>query len=1017
VARSGSLAEVEVFDAPTPYGIRTVSVAWADLSLLRLEQQARCWWRDEGRWKIGRVLAPPEAAASSYLVAVPGGTSIEIDERDLYVRAERHLDDPVALMAAGTIESRYVHERRQRFLQTVAAQRSKMAGLTGAMSSRVHLHRHQVGAAMRVLDDPVRRYLLADEVGLGKTIEAGMVIRETLVEDPGARVLVLVPDALVPQWEGELEEKFGVSLVSWRGVDVRPHSDVHDLVTEGPGDLDLLVVDEAHRLVSPEGSADAFEPLRGLALSAVGLLLLSATPVRSNESGFLQLLHLLDPEAYDLDDLEVFSRRVASRDAVATAVTLLAEDMPLVVRDEAVDVLRARFPDDAWLGGALDELEAAIDGDDEARGSEVAARVRAYVSERYRIHQRMIRTRRDARLSRTFPVRERTWATSPQVVDTDDRRATVVAAFDGLRSMVSADADLDGPVVLREVGARCVSGLAAVGDLAAVLGGDRPPVGPEAGLAPLIGHPVGEALLADLAPVLADDRPDERIAVAAQWAWNQVDAGVTLAAFTSHTSVARQLADHMAERYGAVRVASLVAGSDPDHLRAEVARAEVDRACLLLVCDSTAEEGWNLQFVDEVLHLDLPWSAPRLEQRLGRFDRLAVDTQRTPIRSVVVVDRPELEVVSGTWRRVLDEGFDVFRRSAASLQYVLPDVEYEALSVAVDSGFASVTVGLDGTRDRIEAVRREIEGQDMLDSVEAGTDDDLIYAAILDADDAGEAEATAIVSWLDEALRFRTPRQPPWRFTTTRSGPLLTKEQVRGLGTEALEQEYVARRDEAVGRRRVGLLRAGEPLVDRLEDLTLTDDRGTAFAARCAVPGMPAGDEPRPLFCFDVIIAVDGDAFAELSRTAVGGLAVAVRRALPTLFETVWWLPGGGEAPEPLVKMASSPRTRDLAADVDAAAVNLFGEPGWDRLCRTAEGEARAIALARPSVVQALQGAQARIDAAVTRAGAIALARDPAAGTAPDVERAAALAAVGRAMADPPVRIASCGVVFLVPPW
>ena len=69
------------------------------------------------------------------------------------------------------------------------------------MSSGVELHEHQVRAARRVLLDPVRRYVLADEVGLGKTIEAGMILRQIMLETPRTRAVVLAPDHLVPQWD------------------------------------------------------------------------------------------------------------------------------------------------------------------------------------------------------------------------------------------------------------------------------------------------------------------------------------------------------------------------------------------------------------------------------------------------------------------------------------------------------------------------------------------------------------------------------------------------------------------------------------------------------------------------------------------------------------------------------------------------------------------------------------------------------------------------------------------------
>ncbi|RST52631.1 SNF2-related protein [Variovorax sp. MHTC-1] len=81
-----------------------------------------------------------------------------------------------------------------------------MDDITSLPSSGIELVSHQVSVVRRVLSDPVKRYLLADEVGMGRTIEAGFVIRQCLLDEPHARVVVLAPATLVEQWEGEPEE-------------------------------------------------------------------------------------------------------------------------------------------------------------------------------------------------------------------------------------------------------------------------------------------------------------------------------------------------------------------------------------------------------------------------------------------------------------------------------------------------------------------------------------------------------------------------------------------------------------------------------------------------------------------------------------------------------------------------------------------------------------------------------------------------------------------------------------------
>ena len=198
-----------------------------------------------------------------------------------------------------------------------------------------------------------------------------------------------------------------------------------------------------------------------------------------------------------------------------------------------------------------------------------------------------------------------------------------------------------------------------------------------------------------------------RISSAAEWAWLQVGQG-TVACMTSYPSVARALHDSVVEARGSHRAALMVSGMDAEELEASAVRARIDERCSLLVCDSVAEEGWNLQFVDEVLHPDVPWSANRLEQRMGRFDRfVSAGKEHAPIRSRVVVDEPDLDRVTGPWMRLVDQAFDCFSRSSASLQYVIPERERSALEQALDHGFGSIDEGLEEEKGRDRPAAKE----------------------------------------------------------------------------------------------------------------------------------------------------------------------------------------------------------------------------------------------------------------------------------------------------------------------
>ncbi|MGZ4031361.1 MAG: DEAD/DEAH box helicase [Tumebacillaceae bacterium] len=163
-------------------------------------------------------------------------------------------------------------------------------------------HPHQIETAKKVLNELHGRAILADEVGLGKTIEAGMILKEYLIRDLVEKVLILVPSSLVLQWVRELQGKFE--------IDARAHKNVHswddnniivssiDIAKRDPHrekvlgqEWDLVIVDEAHKLKNRKSKN--WELIN--TLKKKYLLLLTATPVQNDMKELYNLITLLKP--------------------------------------------------------------------------------------------------------------------------------------------------------------------------------------------------------------------------------------------------------------------------------------------------------------------------------------------------------------------------------------------------------------------------------------------------------------------------------------------------------------------------------------------------------------------------------------------------------------------------------------------------------------------------------------------------------------------------------------------------
>src|SRR6266545_4081941 len=138
---------------------------------VRLALQTRVFWQDPdtGTWHAGRVVGgePPV-----YFIRFPNSREDRIlPESALRVRWDRPASDPLAVLISGGNESPFFRDARLPMLSSLVRQRAACGNIPALLSSAAEFYPHQVQAALTILNDPVQRYLLADEVGLGKTIE------------------------------------------------------------------------------------------------------------------------------------------------------------------------------------------------------------------------------------------------------------------------------------------------------------------------------------------------------------------------------------------------------------------------------------------------------------------------------------------------------------------------------------------------------------------------------------------------------------------------------------------------------------------------------------------------------------------------------------------------------------------------------------------------------------------------------------------------------------------------------
>ena len=687
---------------------------------------------------------------------------------------EGQLDDEQSVSQAddrligGRTDSVALFELRLEGLRRRAeARRSPMWGLAAA---RIGLVPHQLRVAGIASARRPPRVLLADEVGLGKTIEAGMIIARQLATGRASRVLLLLPETLVYQWFVELLRRFNLSFAIYdeercealeqSGDPGNPFED-EQLVIADFGFLenspkharqlleapwDLLVVDEAHHLAwSPEQASPRYRMVEQLARTIPGVILLTATPEQLGRSGHFARLRLLDPQRYhDLDgylaEAETWQALSKIADRLLDGETL--EDSQRAILAEAFgadETLTAQLADSTKPANARELLAALID--------------------RHGTGRAMFRNNRAG--VGGFPKRLPEW----HLIDTDDvdesTRQALLAEF---------HADIQQPPALFEMDYSADPRVDALVEL-------------------LEKHPQDKFLLIcrSQAKVLALEEV------------LRTRSGIRVARFHEGLGIVQR--DRNAAYF-----------AQPDGAR-------------LLLCSEIGSEGRNFQFAHRLVLWDLPLDPDLLEQRIGRLDRIG---QKHDIDIHILAIADSAQHVLARW---FDQGVDAFRMSPADGRELLRRFG-EPLARLADE-HARGDDNRDQELDALLAETRAGHEQ-MAELIRGGRDHLLELAASRDlhADELPQAFAREDHDPARDAFIQRLLEAFGIHVEELGGQVLLLDPQY--LSTDALPgfadgpQSMTFSREVALAREELPLLRLDHPLIAGTLDLALSGEQGNA---------------------------------------------------------------------------------------------------------------------------------------------------------------------------------------------
>ncbi|MDP5254392.1 MULTISPECIES: RNA polymerase-associated protein RapA [unclassified Vibrio] len=503
--------------------------------------------------------------------------------REIMLSHHIRLNKPQDKLFAGQVDRMDNFVLRYRALNNQYQQhQSPMRGLCGM---RAGLIPHQLYIAHEVGRRHAPRVLLADEVGLGKTIEAGMIIHQQILLGRAERVLIVVPETLQHQWLVEMMRRFNLHFSIFdeeRCVEAFAEADNPfetqqfvlcslDFLRKSrkrfeqavEGNWDLLVVDEAHHLEwTPEKPSRQYQVIEAIAEATPGVLLLTATPEQLGRESHFARLRLLDPDRFY--DFEAFVEEEQHYQPVAESIAGLFSG-------RAIDA-DGKAKIESLLGEQADVLFAELESDDEARQNAARQSLIDNLMDRHGTGRVLFRNTRAG--IQGFP----------------ERRVHL----------------LPMPIPSQYTTAMRVAGM---------LGGKMTPE------ARALKNLYPEELFQEFE---GDESSWWQFDTRVNWLLEKILAkrNEKILVIASRASTALQLEQALREREG-VRATVFHEGmSILERDKASAYFAQEEGGAQVLICSEIGSEGRNFQFANQLVMFDLPFNPDLLEQRIGRLDRI-----------------------------------------------------------------------------------------------------------------------------------------------------------------------------------------------------------------------------------------------------------------------------------------------------------------------------------------------------------------------------------------------------------
>ncbi len=614
-------------------------------------------------WSLKVEQVIEEQGLLSY-VGVREDNGEEVVLREIMLSNQIRFNKPQDKLFAGQIDRMDNFVLRYRALKNQYEQhKSPMRGLCGM---RAGLIPHQLYIAHEVGRRHAPRVLLADEVGLGKTIEAGMIIHQQVLAGRAERILIVVPETLQHQWLVEMMRRFNLHFSIFdeeRCIEAFAESDNPfdtqqyvlcslDFLRKSrkryeqalEGEWDLLVVDEAHHLEwSQDKPSREYQVIEGLAERTSGVLLLTATPEQLGRESHFARLRLLDSDRFY--DYDAFVKEEEQYAPVADSVSMLfsGQSLPDEAKNQITELLSEQD---------VEPLFRIIESDSD-ESDKAAAR--------------------------------------QELIDNlMDRHGTGRVLFRNTRAAIKGFPTRNVHLLPMAIPQQYTTSMRVAG----MIGGKMSPE------ARALKNLYPEEIFQEFE---GEDSSWWQFDSRVNWLLEKIKdkRSEKILVIASRASTALQLEQALREREG-IRATVFHEGmSILERDKAAAYFAQEEGGAQVLICSEIGSEGRNFQFANQLVMFDLPFNPDLLEQRIGRLDRIGQNRD-------IDIHVPYLEGTSqAILARWFDEGLNAFAETCPTGRSV-----YDRFSERLIEILASGTSeGLDEVIEESAQMNKELKAQ------------------------------------------------------------------------------------------------------------------------------------------------------------------------------------------------------------------------------------------------------------------------------------------------------------------